>query len=103
MAYLGEMDEAGRLGMKDAAEGPKQREQGRLFAEAARRRVEVDLDRVGVENGRAFGGMWLGMQLIERLELPELLGRLIEPGREQVPCGDDGVGAGVVPVVRSLQ
>jgi hypothetical protein len=85
VAYLGERDEAGRLGMKDAAEGHKGQEQGRLFAEAARRWVEVDADQVRVENGRAFGGMWLGMQLIKRLELSEVLGRLIEPGREQVP------------------
>ena len=85
VAYLGEMDEAGRLGVKDAAEGNKGQKQGRLFAEPARRLIQVDPDRVRVENGRDLGGMWLGMQLIERLELSEVLGRLIEPGREQVP------------------
>ena len=85
VAYLGEMDEAGRLGMKDAAGGVGVEEQGRLFAEPARRLVEVDVERVRVENGRAFGGVWLGMQAVDRLGLVGLLGRLIEPGRETVP------------------
>ena len=85
VAYLGEMDEAGRLGMKDAAQEHHQDQQGRLFAEPARRWVQVDVERVRVENGRAFGGVWLGMQAVDRLGLAELLGRLIEPGREKVP------------------
>ncbi len=84
VAYLGEMDEASRLGMKDAAEEAGN-EQGRLFPEPARRWVEVDAARVRVQNGRAFGGAWLGMQVIDRLELGGLLERLIEPGRERVP------------------
>lgn len=85
VAYLGEMDEAGRLGMKDAAEGHKDAEQGRLFAEGERRWVEVDTQRVRVENGRVFGGVWLGMQAVDRLGLAGLLERLMEVGREKVP------------------
>lgn len=85
VAYLGEMDEAGRLGMKDAAGNAFLEEQGRLFAEPARRWVEVDTERVRVEKGRAFGGVWLGMQAVDRLGLAGLLGQLIEPGRERVP------------------
>jgi transposase len=85
VAYLGEMDEAGRLGMKDAAEGHRDAEQGRLFAEAERQWVEVDTQRVRVENGRSFGGVWLGMQAVDRLGLAELLERLMEVGREKIP------------------
>jgi len=85
VAYLGEMDESGRLGMKDAASGAGVDEQGRLFPEPAQRLVEVDVERVRVENGRAFGGVWLGMQAVDRLGLAGLLERLIEPGRETVP------------------
>jgi transposase len=79
------MDESGRLGMKDAASGAGVDEQGRLFPEPAQRLVEVDVERVRVENGRAFGGVWLGMQAVDRLGLAGLLERLIEPGRETVP------------------
>jgi len=85
VAYLGEMDEAGRLGMKDAAQGQGVTRQGRLFAEPVRRLVAVDTARVRVENGRAFGGFWLGMQTVARLGLIPLLERLLAPGREQVP------------------
>jgi hypothetical protein len=40
-----------------------------------------------VENGRAFGGFWLGMQAVDRLGLAELLQsrRAGKPGRETVP------------------
>ena len=85
VAYLGEMDEAARLGMKDAARGRGGAEQGRLFPEPERRLVEVDPERVRVENGRPFGGFWLGMQAVERLGLAQLLGRLQALGRESVP------------------
>ena len=85
VAYLGEMDEAGRLGMKEAAQGNHSDPQGRLFSEPNRRWVQVDVERVRVENGRAFGSVWLGMQAVDRLGLVGLLQRLIEPGREKVP------------------
>jgi transposase len=86
VAYLGEMDEAGRLGMKDAAQQKNPSDQqGRLFSEPNRRWIQVDVARVRVENGRAFGDVWLGMQAVDRLGLADLLERLIEPGREKVP------------------
>jgi len=84
VAYLGEMDEVDRLGMKDAAEGNKPQKQGRRFAEPGRRSVEVDPDRVRVENGRAFGGMPLGYELfagnkadVTAVQLSHRVGRLL--------------------------
>jgi transposase len=100
VAYLGEMDEAGRLGIKEAvegqgwqgeavAEGKRSLVENRLFDEAppwpAARWVEVDIQGARVERGRSFGGPWVGLQLIDRLELRDLLGRLMPRGREQVP------------------
>ena len=88
VAYLGEMDAAGRLGIKQAAQGSGEPVQGELFEASGawgRRWVEVDHERVRVENGRAFGGYWLGMQLVDRLGLIGELERLIEPGREKIP------------------
>ena len=86
VAYLGEMDAAGRLGMADAAGGGGERAQGKLFQPPpVRRWVEVDHQRVRLENGRAFGGYWLGMQLVDRLGLAQELARLMEGGREKVP------------------
>ena len=85
VAYLGEMDEAGRLGVKDAAEGQRREDQGWLFAAPAPRWVEVEHERVRLENGRAFGGPWLGLQLLAKLGLTDLLPRLLPPGREEAP------------------
>jgi len=86
VAYLGEMDAAGRVGMVDAAGGGAEPAQGKLFEPPPRRRwVEVDHQRVRLENGRSFGGYWLGMQLVDRLGLGGELSRLMEPGREKVP------------------
>ena len=63
VAYLGLMDEAGRLGIEQAADPPhtSQRPQQRLFAETSvePRFVEIDRTRVRVENCRQFGGPWL--------------------------------------------
>ena len=86
VAYLGEMDAAGRVGMMDGAGGVDQTAQGKLFEPPPTRRwVEVDHQRVRLENGRSFGGYWLGMQLVDRLGLTDELSRLMEPGREKVP------------------
>ena len=85
VAYLGEMDEAGRLGMKAAVEDCPSEKQGVLFADPECRFVQVDTARVRVENGRSFGGYWLGMQAVDRLGLADQLGRLIELGQEKVP------------------
>jgi transposase len=85
VAYLGEMDQAGRLGVKDAADGHRPEDQGRLFGAPARRWVQVDPERVRLENGLGFGGPWLGMQLLAKLGLPALLTELLPPGREEVP------------------
>lgn len=86
VAYLGEMDASGRLGIKEAAEGRRASRQAKLFdSSAVPRWVEVDTRQVRVERGRSFGGPWLGLQLIGKLELGELLERLIPQGREDIP------------------
>jgi transposase len=47
--------------------------------------VEVHAAGVRVENCRQFGGPWLALELIRRLELDEFLKRAQPPGRERVP------------------
>jgi hypothetical protein len=71
VAYLGEMDEAGRIGVQHAAQ-PKI-EQANLFEKVEPQWVEVDLKRVRVECARQFGGVWLGYELLQRLELIQFL------------------------------
>ena len=61
VAYLGEMDEAGRIGVQQAAQATVP--QPSLFEPVEPQWVEVDLKRVRVECSRQFGGAWLGCEL----------------------------------------
>jgi transposase len=98
VAWLGKLDEAGRLGVQQAAESPgtvakhgsgvTSARQRTLFEEESPdpepRWVEVNAARVRVENCRQFGGPWLALELIRRLQLDEFLQRVIPDGREHV-------------------
>ena len=97
VAYLGDLDEAGRLGVQEAAvggSGPGEQQQiAGLFAggddarpdSPPRRWVEVDPSRVRVEQTRGFGGPWLALQLLNKLGIKSALDRLMPVGREEVP------------------
>jgi transposase len=85
VAYLGQLDEPQRLGVKAAAEGKRGRRQKRLFQDVRPQWVEVDVKRVRVENRCDWGGPWLGLELIDQLGLKEFLEGTIPSGREDVP------------------
>jgi transposase len=89
VAYLGGLDEEGRLGIQEAADdGSRDREtQRELFREdpPPRHYVEVDVAGVRVENDRSFGGPWLAWQLLRRLGLHEFLKQTIPSGGEGIP------------------
>ncbi len=86
VAYLGDVGEARRLGVQQAARGATGSWQSRLFDEEGEPEwVEVDTKRVRVEKVRDFGGCWLGLEISERLDLIALLERLLPEGREEIP------------------
>lgn len=85
VAYLGDMDESGRLGIQQFAEAKEPDPQQPLFDAPKPRWVEVDLSGVRVENTRDFGGPWLALQVVKKLGLADLLDRLMPMGREDVP------------------
>jgi len=86
VAYLGDVAEAERLGIKQAATGNGHYWQSRMFDEQGQPQwVEVDANRVRVERVRDFGGYWLGLELAEKLDLIGLFERLMPPGREEIP------------------
>ena len=87
VAYLGLMDEAGRLGIEQAVDPPRLSSQCALFPEGGiePRFVEIDRTRVRVENCQQFGGPWLALELIKRLGLHEFLKRALPAGRARVP------------------
>jgi transposase len=96
VSWLGSLDEAGRLGLLEAAKGQgpeSDREnawrQLALFEYEDQaiepRWVHVNAKAVRVENKKHFGGPWLAMQLLQRLKLDDFLKKHQAPGREQVP------------------
>jgi transposase len=98
VAWLGTLDQAGRLGVLQAAGGldleAKLSEHSKNFTQQSLfefedtpvvpRYVRVDTNAVRVENCRDFGGPWLALQLIEKLKLDEFLNKQISHGKEQI-------------------
>jgi len=84
VAWLGVMDERGRLGVKRCAEKDAAYQTG-LFTKTEPEWVEVDVKRVRVERSRKFGGPWLGRELLRRLELERFLEETLPNGREEIP------------------
>ncbi|MCH7687340.1 MAG: IS1634 family transposase [Planctomycetes bacterium] len=89
VAWLGQLDESGRLGVKQAAEGKPRSPQKKLFPEPEPEPepewVEVNAKAVRIENCREFGGPWLALELIKLLGLDDFLQETIPSGREDVP------------------
>ena len=84
VAWLGVMDERGRLGVKRCAEKNPGYQTG-LFTTTEPEWVEVDVKRVPVERSRKFGGPWLGRELLRQLELDRFLEEKLPNGREEIP------------------
>jgi transposase len=84
VAWLGEMDKAGRLGVENVAEGVCgfQRD---LFEKTEPEWVEIDVKRVRVENVVDFGGPWLSLELMHCLDLDQFLLEQVPRGREEIP------------------
>ena len=86
VAYLGDLQESVRVGVKEAAAGNfEHRHQKELFSDLEPRWVEIDVSRVRVERNRLFGGVWLGLEVAKRLELVSFLEKITPQGREQIP------------------
>lgn len=98
VAWLGAMDEAGRLGVLQTArcidndvapnvDSSKYVQQSLFEFEDTHvepRWVRVNTNAVRVENSRSFGGPWLALQLIEQLKLDEFLNKQLPKGKEHV-------------------
>ncbi len=84
VAWLGVMDERGRLGVKRCVE-KNTGYQTDLFTRTEPEWVEVDVKRVRVERSRKFGGPWLGRELLRRLELDRFLEEKLPNGRAEIP------------------
>lgn len=105
VAWLGKLDEAGRLGVQQTAEAVAGSEEAEMVTSAHRsqplsrqmrfefdddvsavtpRWVEVNAAGVRVENLRQFGGPWIALHLIRTLQLDTFLSNVLPEGRELV-------------------
>jgi len=84
VTWLGEMDEAGRLGIERVAEGTGSFQQN-LFKNTEPEWVEVDVKRVRVEHVVDYGGPWLGLELMHCLGLDQFFFNHLSGGREEIP------------------
>lgn len=83
VCYLGQMDAGGRLGIQYAAQG-KTSHQKTLFDDVEPEWVEADVNRVRVEGCVDFGGPWLALQLIRKLQLDTFLKETIPTDRAEI-------------------
>ncbi len=101
VAWLGKLDEAGRLGVERAARNTDPsptngsatacgEQQLSLFdpvdddTSVEPQWVEVDASRVRVENCRKFGGPWLALEVVRRLQLDKFLQGVMPSGQAHV-------------------
>ncbi len=84
VAWLGEMDEAGRLGVEHVAGGAPGYQQN-LFEKSEPEWVEIDVKGVRVEHVVDFGGPWLGLELFHWLGLDQFFLEHVVGGREEIP------------------
>jgi len=94
VAYLGRLDEEGRLGVQQAAAGESTNQQPCLpFAqetvgqdplEAQPRWVTVNASAVRVEHCVQFGGPWLALELIKKIGLDEFLRQHLPGGQAEI-------------------
>jgi transposase len=90
VAYLGQLKDTERRGVKRAAEGKKKTpyQQLQLFDHNAQLEpewVEVDTANVRVENELDFGGPWLATELMRTLHLDKLFESVMPRGEEDIP------------------
>jgi transposase len=84
VAWLGTLEEGARAAAHQSVE-PWRGAQRDLFSGAEPEWIEVDVRGVRVERSRKFGGVWLGRELLRRLELDRLFQASLEDGRASVP------------------
>lgn len=85
IAYLGDISQSECQGVRRAAEGRTSYWQSRLFDEEGEPEwVEVDTTKVRVGRVKDFGGYWLGLQMLDKLDIVSFLERTIPHGREDI-------------------
>jgi transposase len=88
VAYLGEIEEEDRKGVKQAAGGQCVSEPGLFGGEPAPSWVEVNTNGIRVERTRRFGDVWLGLELMKKLGLMDFFREVFPHSHEKIPWAD---------------
>lgn len=87
VAYLGEMDEAGRLGVQQAAQNHPGH-QMTLLDDTTPEWVEVNIRAVRTERSRRFGDVWLALELLKKLRLDHFFQQALTSSRPKISWAD---------------
>jgi transposase len=85
VAWLGDLDKAGRLGIEKYTKKNFASQLDLFKKETEPEWVEVNVNGIRVENIKDFGGPWLCLEIIRRLHLDQFIKKHIFSGKEQIP------------------
>ena len=85
VAWLGELDKAGRLGIEKYTKKNTESQQELFKTDPEPEWVEVNVNGIRVENIKDFGSPWLCLEIIRRLHLDQFFKTHIPKGKEQIP------------------
>lgn len=83
IAYLGEMDAAGRLGIQQAAQNHPGLQTSLLETTTAEW-VEINVNAVRTERSRRFGDVWLALELIKKLQLDQFFQKTLASAHAKI-------------------
>lgn len=83
IAYLGEMDATGRLGVQQAAQNHPGHQTSLLETTTAEW-VEINVNAVRTERSRRFGDVWLALELIKKLQLDRFFQETLVSAHAQI-------------------
>jgi hypothetical protein len=96
VAYLGELNERGRVGVKRAAESASTQQADLFQPSTIPEWVEVDIGGVRVERSRQFGGYLAWISTSRSVRSSSAVGRVVaaRAGGSWLECDGPGSGAG---------
>lgn len=83
VAYLGQMDEAGRLGIQQAVQNHPGH-QASCFEDTDPEWVEINVKGVRTERSRRFGDVWLALELLKKLHLDRFFQETLASNRTTI-------------------
>jgi len=87
VAYLGELDKSGRLGIHNIVD-EKACSQKDIFESEQPEWVEINIRGIHTERVRDFGDIWLAFELLKGLGLYDFFKRQLTTGREKISWAD---------------